>query len=70
MICDKCGQRASVYVTQIVFGKKTETHLCEACAKAEGLPASKDDITELLDEFVKRHRPHPRQEPPAHLSNE
>lgn len=34
MLCNECGKNeANVHVTQIINGKKTETHLCEECAK-------------------------------------
>ncbi|TCK92460.1 protein arginine kinase activator [Natranaerovirga hydrolytica] len=33
MLCNRCGQnQASVYLTKIINGKKTEVHLCEQCA--------------------------------------
>lgn len=34
MLCNECGKNdATVHVTHIVNGKKTENHLCEECAK-------------------------------------
>jgi protein arginine kinase activator len=34
MLCDECGKNnATVHVTHIINGKKTENHLCESCAK-------------------------------------
>ena len=37
MLCQACGKNsASVHVTQIVNGKKTEVYLCEACALEKG----------------------------------
>lgn len=34
MICDECHERqATVLVTQIINGKKTEAHLCQECAQ-------------------------------------
>lgn len=34
MLCEECGQRtATVHLTQIVNGKKTERHLCAQCAQ-------------------------------------
>jgi protein arginine kinase activator len=33
MLCDRCEEKpATVYLTQIINGKKTELHLCEQCA--------------------------------------
>jgi len=37
MLCQACGKNsASVHVTQIVNGKKTEVYLCESCAREKG----------------------------------
>ena len=34
MLCDECGKNESkVHVTHIINGKKSESHLCEECAK-------------------------------------
>lgn len=34
MLCSECGKNeANVHVTHIINGKKTESHLCEECAK-------------------------------------
>lgn len=34
MLCNECGKNeAKVHVTHIINGKKTESHLCEECAK-------------------------------------
>lgn len=34
MICEECKQRpASVHFTKIINGEKTETHLCDQCAR-------------------------------------
>lgn len=36
MVCEKCQQRpASVHMTKIINGTKTETNLCEVCAHDE-----------------------------------
>ncbi|MCL8206467.1 MAG: UvrB/UvrC motif-containing protein [Actinomycetia bacterium] len=37
-MCQRCGQApATVHLTHIVNGHKSERHLCEACAVAEGV---------------------------------
>ncbi|HHU68853.1 MAG TPA: hypothetical protein GXZ31_00960 [Thermoanaerobacterales bacterium] len=37
MFCDECGKNpATVHITKIVNGAKTERHLCEGCAKELG----------------------------------
>ncbi|MDD2494156.1 MAG: hypothetical protein PHE29_03080, partial [Tissierellia bacterium] len=34
MLCNECGKNeANVHFTQIINGKKTESHLCDECAK-------------------------------------
>ncbi|MFA7550538.1 MAG: UvrB/UvrC motif-containing protein [Sedimentibacter sp.] len=34
MLCNECGKNeANVHLTHIINGKKTESHLCEDCAK-------------------------------------
>ena len=35
--CQFCGNPATVHVADIVKGKKREQHLCEACAREQGL---------------------------------
>lgn len=38
MLCDNCKQNpATVHLTEIVNKKKTEKHLCEKCAEAQGV---------------------------------
>ncbi|MGD9781512.1 MAG: UvrB/UvrC motif-containing protein [Kiritimatiellia bacterium] len=38
MLCENChGKEATVHLTQIVDGKVTKFHLCEACAEQKGL---------------------------------
>ena len=40
MLCEECGERpATVHFTEIVQGRKTEFHLCEACAREKGAHA-------------------------------
>ncbi|MDI3328266.1 MAG: UvrB/UvrC motif-containing protein [Alicyclobacillaceae bacterium] len=37
MICQQCGKRpATVHMTKIVNGQKSERHLCESCANESG----------------------------------
>jgi len=34
MLCERCGQRpATVHMTEIINGQKSDTHLCELCAR-------------------------------------
>lgn len=37
MLCEKCGKKAaSVHVTKIINGHKTELYLCDTCAREKG----------------------------------
>ena len=36
--CDRCENPATVHLTEIKGGKKTERHLCENCARALHVP--------------------------------
>lgn len=37
MVCDECGKRpANVHLTKIVNGVKSESHLCDQCARDKG----------------------------------
>jgi len=37
MLCERCGKKnASVHVTKITDGKKTEVYLCDLCTKEKG----------------------------------
>ncbi|HEX5243407.1 MAG TPA: hypothetical protein VFW23_09130 [Tepidisphaeraceae bacterium] len=57
MKCDKCGNIATVHLTEInaKTGTKSERHLCEACAGAIDLPIPEGDTKKSLDEFLKKH---------------
>lgn len=47
-MCQECNMRqATVHITKIVNGKKTELHLCEACAKQKQVGFS--NVTDALD---------------------
>ena len=51
--CDKCGDAATVHMTEITGGKKLEKHLCEDCAEAEGITIKTNvPISQLLEDFV------------------
>lgn len=51
--CDKCDNEATVHEVMIKGGKRHEKHLCEQCAKSEGLPAqSHTPITQLLTQYM------------------
>ena len=51
--CDKCDKPATIHLTEIVGGEKTEKHLCEDCAVAEGITIKANvPISQLLEDFV------------------
>jgi len=51
--CDKCSKPATVYMTEIIDGKKIEKHLCEDCAMAEGITIKASiPINQLLEDFI------------------
>lgn len=68
MTCVRCGEPATVHLTStflmpplirwISLGRfrqiKRHRHLCEACARAEGLPISSVPVDELLKRFAER----------------
>lgn len=61
--CDECGSPATVHEVEIVKGRKIEKHLCDDCARSEGISV-KDNFTpinELLTNFVKMHSGSPPQ---------
>lgn len=53
MKCDKCGNEATVHEVTIRSGKKVERHLCETCAKGEGLPVQSSHAS--LAQVISQH---------------
>jgi len=53
--CEKCGQPATVHLTEIFGDKKVEKHLCDRCMAEEGNVAKAHvPIHQLLEDFVLR----------------
>lgn len=51
--CDKCDRPATVHLTEIIDGQKSEKHLCEVCAATEGITMQQSvPISQLLEDFV------------------
>jgi protein arginine kinase activator len=51
--CDRCESEATVHEVTIKAGKRHERHLCESCAKADGLPGQTHaPITQLLTQYI------------------
>lgn len=48
MLCEQCQQNpASLHFTQVINGEKNQMHLCEQCAKSQGV-FTMQDVTSLL----------------------
>ncbi|MCC6907015.1 MAG: UvrB/UvrC motif-containing protein [Phycisphaerales bacterium] len=53
MKCDQCDNEATVHELVVKNGKRLERHLCEGCAKGQGLPIpANTPITQLLTQFI------------------
>jgi len=58
MNCDRCGEReASVHLTRIINGEKTEMHLCEECAQKRSKLNIDDNLSfqSLLSGILNQH---------------
>lgn len=57
MQCERCQKNvATVHLTEIVKGQKTEKHLCEECSKEEGYTIkSHVSLQDLLTAFISAH---------------
>jgi len=53
MLCNDCGKNnANVHLTKIINGKKTETHLCEDCAKKYATFNSTFSLQNIMTGFL------------------
>ena len=53
MQCQLCNKHATVHLTEIVNGQKTEKHLCEECAITEGVTVKANvPINDLLSNLM------------------
>ena len=53
MRCDQCDNEATVHEVTVLGGKRVEKHLCESCARAEGLTIQPTEpINALLSKFI------------------
>jgi len=57
MLCERCKKNvATVHLTEINKGEKTEKHLCEQCSREEGYTIkSHASLQELLSAFISAH---------------
>ena len=49
--CDRCDNQATVHLTEIKGGQKTERHLCEKCAAGLHVPSASKELAKLLKSF-------------------
>ena len=49
--CDRCDNQATVHLTEIKGGHKTERHLCENCARTLHVPQAAKELQKLLKSF-------------------
>jgi protein arginine kinase activator len=49
--CDRCENPATVHLTEIKGGQKTERHLCEKCAASLHVPSASKELAKLLKSF-------------------
>ncbi|MEX2217299.1 MAG: hypothetical protein WD749_00950, partial [Phycisphaerales bacterium] len=54
MKCDQCDQEATVHELRVVGGKKVERHLCERCARKQGI-ATQPQIAPVTPEMVQKY---------------
>ncbi len=68
--CDTCGKPATVHSVEIVKGQKIEKHLCDDCARQEGVAVKgHTPINELLTTFVKMHSGTPERQTDVQCDN-
>ena len=54
--CERCSKPATVHLTEISGGKRTEIHLCDTCAQEAGyIQQAHIPINDLLNQFLKTH---------------
>lgn len=56
MNCQKCGQEATVHLTDIVNNKKRETHLCLRCAEQQQIINQQElNLSAILQTVIGQH---------------
>ncbi len=55
MKCQFCSNPATVHLTRIVEQKKTEVHLCQACAEKHTAPAAEMNLSSILQTLIGQH---------------
>lgn len=67
MMCDRCGQKqATIYLTKVVNGDKTELHLCKQCAEQGDTEFFKDmSLVNILANLANAQQKTPAITPPV-----
>ncbi len=53
MKCDQCDQDATVHELRVVSGKKVERHLCEKCARKQGIAVPPTiSVENLIEQYM------------------
>jgi protein arginine kinase activator len=63
MKCDQCEQEATVHELRVVGGKKVERHLCERCARKQGI-AAQAQATPVSPEMIQKYMTAMQQQAP------
>lgn len=53
--CNRCKSPATIHLTEIKGGEKTERHFCEECARVLHVPQPSKEIQKLLASFEPAH---------------
>ncbi|MCI0681745.1 MAG: UvrB/UvrC motif-containing protein [Gemmataceae bacterium] len=54
--CQRCGQPATVHVTNIVNGQKREMHLCQACSEKQHILKNQElNLSVILQTMIGQH---------------
>lgn len=71
MMCDHCGQHeATIFLTKVVNGEKTELHLCKQCAEHGDTDFFKDmSLVTILANLAGSRKPLPQEETMAPCPN-
>jgi protein arginine kinase activator len=53
MQCDICGEEATVHELRVAGGKKVEKHLCERCARKQGIASTPAvSVPDLIEKYL------------------
>jgi protein arginine kinase activator len=67
MKCDQCDLEATVHELRVVGGKKVERHLCERCARKQGIAVQPQavPVAEMLEKIIQQQASIPKVQPGA-----